>query len=827
MLPLFVLMCFGKAEAQSPSRTNDLSTLDLGGYDQASDVFSGNKPEESIGVNVDVKFGKSQEIIKADELAKVLGKELTRLDLKLHNESNFESVSFIAKISIYITKIDGDHFVPGEKNKYYFLPIDKSHDCVLKDFNVNIDKMTLDSEDTDPYIFQFQFDKPYLYSGGNLLLTIETQASSIFGESSRSFCACLSYPKNVKGLPVMSLCDGSDKKDVTNQTEYKSAVGAYKDRTVKLFYYRNSTTEPEKPLEEVMSIANETAGKLQEKISDKQIQFVKDLTITGILNREDMDYVYSSKSIEKLHLGQAVLKQDTLWSPSKQNSDIPLPNLKEIDLPQTLKAIGASALSQKSQLIRISGTDSLEYIGVSALANDSLLRAFSFGNRLQKIDSLAFMGCKSLVDISLPDSLSWLGAKAFKGCSSITHLTIPEKISQIDSLTFNGCSSLDSVSLLSPRLSFSFGVFSNCNSLVALKLLTLVPPVINEDAFNMETPKKLKVYVPYQAEEAFLKDAVWNKFTIIPVGKPTPSPDPVPQPKEDILELGNFSGTNNCFDASVFQIPPVNVDYNYSKSQDLMLASELSNIEGKTIYQINYRLKLPEDVVTETIFDGDVDMYISSSPAQSFVKDPDSEQYQWIPVNVMTDKVIDAQKVRIDAFDLVSNQSANDYILSLKLDKPFVYKGGDLVVSIVTRATQNMANGTARSFADFYCYPENAKGMPFMTACAADDKTPFDFNVKTIKGNYGLLRHRAVKQLLLKKPDTTDALLPTSSVKVLASNHQIIIDGIAKSESVCIYDMSGRLLYQAKATGQTIVDVDSNYDVVIVKVGSYTKKVAL
>ncbi|MDO4672095.1 MAG: leucine-rich repeat domain-containing protein, partial [Porphyromonadaceae bacterium] len=174
-----------------------------------------------------------------------------------------------------------------------------------------------------------------------------------------------------------------------------------------------------------MSIANETAGKLQEKISDKQIQFVKDLTITGILNREDMDYVYSSKSIEKLHLGQAVLKQDTLWSPSKQDSDIPLPNLKEIDLPQTLKAIGASALSQKSQLIRISGTDSLEYIGVSALANDSLLRAFSFGNRLQKIDSLAFMGCKSLVDISFPDSLSWLGAKAFKGCSSITHLTIP------------------------------------------------------------------------------------------------------------------------------------------------------------------------------------------------------------------------------------------------------------------------------------------------------------------------------------------------------------------------------------------------------------------
>ncbi|MDO4672093.1 MAG: hypothetical protein Q4A76_04205, partial [Porphyromonadaceae bacterium] len=107
MLPLFVLMCFGKAEAQSPSRTDDLSTLDLGGYDQASDVFSGNKPEESIGVNVDVKFGKSQEIIKADELAKVLGKELTRLDLKLHNESNFESVSFVAKISIYITKIDG------------------------------------------------------------------------------------------------------------------------------------------------------------------------------------------------------------------------------------------------------------------------------------------------------------------------------------------------------------------------------------------------------------------------------------------------------------------------------------------------------------------------------------------------------------------------------------------------------------------------------------------------------------------------------------------------------------------------------------------------
>lgn len=105
-------------------------------------------------------------------------------------------------------------------------------------------------------------------------------------------------------------------------------------------------------------------------------------------------------------------------------------SLEYIDLPASVRAVGAAAFSDCSKLSWASfgaGNSALDTIGASAFAN-----------------------CKSLNALELPDSLKTVGDYAFNGCEALTSVTIPPKVKTIGEGAFENCPQLKDVKIENP-----------------------------------------------------------------------------------------------------------------------------------------------------------------------------------------------------------------------------------------------------------------------------------------------------------------------------------------------------------------------------------------
>ena len=100
------------------------------------------------------------------------------------------------------------------------------------------------------------------------------------------------------------------------------------------------------------------------------------------------------------------------------------PNLREVELPQGLSCIGASAFCDSPELTEV-----------------------KIPSTVTKIKSSAFSRCTGLTKIELPPQLEEVGYSSFYGCSGLTEITIPSSVKTIPSGAFENCTSLESVTL--------------------------------------------------------------------------------------------------------------------------------------------------------------------------------------------------------------------------------------------------------------------------------------------------------------------------------------------------------------------------------------------
>ena len=173
---------------------------------------------------------------------------------------------------------------------------------------------------------------------------------------------------------------------------------------------------------------------------------VKELTVTGSLNAEDMAYFTRLKLLHKLDLSQTDITN------VGGCSDLSL--LKTVILPSTVSVIEACAFKWCS---------SLSSINIANVGN--------IGNE-------AFYGCTSLVSIDLPVA-TYVGGSAFYGCTSLTNVDL--QVENLYSSTFRGCVNLQVVSI--PNVS-SIGqyCFANCRELSLIDLSHVTE--IHAAAFN-------------------------------------------------------------------------------------------------------------------------------------------------------------------------------------------------------------------------------------------------------------------------------------------------------------------------------------------------------
>ena len=93
--------------------------------------------------------------------------------------------------------------------------------------------------------------------------------------------------------------------------------------------------------------------------------------------------------------------------------------LKEVHIPETVRAIGESAFM-----------------------NCKLLQDVKLPNRLTVISRRTFCNCYALKSVYLPDNITEIGAQSFQNCGSLESISIPQTTTSIGDSSFFGCETL-------------------------------------------------------------------------------------------------------------------------------------------------------------------------------------------------------------------------------------------------------------------------------------------------------------------------------------------------------------------------------------------------
>lgn len=163
-------------------------------------------------------------------------------------------------------------------------------------------------------------------------------------------------------------------------------------------------------------------------------------------------------------------------------------NIKQINLPNSVMAVGKEAFANCSSMETLTLSNSLSTISEKAFENCSSLKnltlptsvrtikanafyncsslsAIEINNGVTGIEEYAFGKCTSLKTVNLPSTLSSMGKCVFYGDTSLTSATLPSKLTDIEQETFYECSSLKNISIPQNVKSIGDSAFYNCKSL--------------------------------------------------------------------------------------------------------------------------------------------------------------------------------------------------------------------------------------------------------------------------------------------------------------------------------------------------------------------------
>ena len=155
------------------------------------------------------------------------------------------------------------------------------------------------------------------------------------------------------------------------------------------------------------------------------------------------------------------------------------PNLREVELPQGLSCIGASAFCDSPELTEV-----------------------KIPSTVKKIKDSAFSRCTGLTKIELPPQLEEVGYSSFYGCSGLTEITIPSSVKTIRSGAFEECYNLESVTLSEGIGEIGTEAFMRTN-LKSLNIPKSVKKLGHDIVYNCEHLPYITIEAPSQLEETF------------------------------------------------------------------------------------------------------------------------------------------------------------------------------------------------------------------------------------------------------------------------------------------------------------------------------------
>ena len=154
-------------------------------------------------------------------------------------------------------------------------------------------------------------------------------------------------------------------------------------------------------------------------------------------------------------------------------------DLREVELPEGLSCIGASAFCDSPELTEV-----------------------KIPSTVTKIKQSAFSGCTGLTKIELPPQLEEVGYSSFYGCSGLTEITIPSSVKIIRSGAFEKCYNLESVTLSEGIGEIGTEAFRSTN-LKSLNIPKSVKKLGRDIVDGCQHLAYITIEAPSQLEETF------------------------------------------------------------------------------------------------------------------------------------------------------------------------------------------------------------------------------------------------------------------------------------------------------------------------------------
>ncbi|MDO4621927.1 MAG: leucine-rich repeat protein, partial [Eubacteriales bacterium] len=189
-------------------------------------------------------------------------------------------------------------------------------------------------------------------------------------------------------------------------------------------------------------------------------------------------------SVEKLIIGPGITRIGRIaWAE----------NLKEVELPSTLKTIDAHTFVGCKALETITIPAGVEKIGENTFDDCSNLKTVILPENLQSIDGYAFMKCTSLERIHIPGSVKTIGERAFIYCNQLKYVELEDGIQQIGDCAFLSCTALQSLELPDSIKKIGILAFWNCSGLESIKLPGNLQTIELDTFFECKSLKKIEI----------------------------------------------------------------------------------------------------------------------------------------------------------------------------------------------------------------------------------------------------------------------------------------------------------------------------------------------
>ncbi|WP_424772544.1 leucine-rich repeat protein [Porphyromonas endodontalis] len=505
------------ATSFSVAKAQTQQSISLGDFSSTTVHFQGSIGQKAP-FDFDYQYSRSQQLYTAEDLVGLEGKEITEIHFRVYNQegTSFEP-DYSIKVRLYLSNIEDTEFKKkgGERN-YPWKSIDADADlCATATFNIDFDE-----KQEQDFELHVKLDKPFLYTGKSILMTVEGEANMPLAAMGQTYTDFYCYPKNVTGMPIRTLYKATDNKDHDPEGgwgEYSDGSGL-KQRAVLKIFYRAKENEPiVEPLDPINPVVTLTApGHLSEQLKGiAEPHKCQTLTIKGEMNAADVEFVsLRMGGLTKLDMKDASIQGNALPRTALSKH----PNLEEVILPQSLTLIGEASLSDMPKLTRVVMGDNVTEIGMNAFALSRALSDVVWSTKLETIRSEAFLECKGLQRADLPGSVTTIEQNAFSK-SGLVYFKTPELLEKIERMCFYSCSELKEVYLTEKVNSINFKSFGECTALTKVTSMNTTPPTVYRNAFDKVALATVILYVPTQDLVATYKEAaVWKTFgSIVPL----------------------------------------------------------------------------------------------------------------------------------------------------------------------------------------------------------------------------------------------------------------------------------------------------------------------